>query len=288
MAATLFGVGGSLAQFLFQRRGVNVDWLVTMRLLSAGIVLLFIAAIRQGHKIFAVWKVDAVSLILFALLGMLAVQYTYMAAINASNSATATLLQFTAPAMIAVWLALSRRRLPMAHELAAIGFAMLGTFLLVSHGQLGRLSISPAALLWGLAAAAAAAFNSLQPVRLLREHGAALVGGWGMLVGGLALCLLHEPWKVQGLWDGRAYAFLAFILVFGTLAAFYLYITALKLIGAQTSSLLTCAEPLSAAILAVWWLGAGWSGTDWLGAGLILLTIALLANSQQAQMEKVT
>jgi drug/metabolite transporter (DMT)-like permease len=287
-AATLFGVGGSLAQFLFQRRGVNVDWLVTMRLLSAGIVLLSIATVRQGRKIFAVWHHDAASLILFGLLGMLGVQYTYMAAINASNSATATLLQFTAPAMIAVWLGLSRRRLPKAHELAAIALAMLGTFFLVTHGQMGRLSISLATLLWGLAAAAAAAFNSLQPVRLLREHGTTLVGGWGMLVGGLALCLLHAPWKVQGLWDGRAYAFLVFILLLGTLIAFYLYITALRLIGAQTSSLLTCAEPLAAAVLAVWWLGAGWSSTDWLGAALILLTIALLAKSQHTQTEKLT
>jgi len=235
-----------------------------------------------------VWRRDAMALILFGLLGMLAVQYTYMAAINASNSATATLLQFTAPAMIAAWLALVHRRLPLPHELAAIALAMLGTFFLVTHGELGGLSISSAALFWGLASAAAAAFNSLQPARLLREHGAALVGGWGMLVGGLALSLLHAPWKIQGMWDARAYAFLAFILLLGTLAAFYLYITALRLIGAQMSSLLTCAEPLSAGVLAVWWLGVRWSPMDWLGATCILLTIALMARSPQTQTEKVT
>ena len=70
-----------------------------------------------------------------------------------------------------------------------------------------------------------------------------------MLVGGAVLSLLHAPWKVQGTWDVTSYVFTAFILIFGTLAAFYLYITALRLIGAQKSSLLTCAEPLSAAVL---------------------------------------
>jgi drug/metabolite transporter (DMT)-like permease len=290
MAATLFGVGGTFAQFLFQRRGVNIDWLVTMRLLCAGAALLSIAAARQGRAVLAIWRQDPAAVILFGLVGMMPVQYTYMAAIDASNTATATVLQFTSPAMIALWLALVGRRWPDRRELAAIALAMLGTFFLVTHGRLGALSISPLALFWGLASAVAAAFNSIQPAALLRKYGASLVGGWGMLVGGVALSFLHAPWKVEGTWDARAYIFLAFILLFGTLAAFYLYIKALRLIGAQKSSLLTCAEPLSAAVLAVWWLGVPWGGMDWLGTGCILVTIALLAKeqSEESQAEKVT
>ena len=289
-AATLFGVGGTFAQFLFQHRGVNIDWLVTMRLLCAGSVLLLISAARQGRAVLTIWREDAPSVILFGLVGMMPVQYTYMAAINASNTATATILQFTAPAMIAVWLALKGRRWPGGRELAAIALAMLGTFFLVAHGKPGALSITPWALFWGLASAVAAAFNSIQPAQLLRKYGASLVGGCAMLVGGVALSLIHAPWKVEGRWDLPAYGFLAFILVFGTLVAFYLYIKALHLIGAQKSSLLTCAEPLSAAVLAVWWLGVSWGAMDWLGSLCILVTIVLLAKeqSEEGQSEKVT
>jgi drug/metabolite transporter (DMT)-like permease len=290
MAAILFGVGGTFAQFLFQHRGVSIDWLVTMRLLCAGAVMLMISAIRQGRGVLAIWRSDAVALVLFGLIGMMPVQYTYMAAINAANAATATVLQFTAPAMIAAWLAATRRRMPNLRELAAIVLAMLGTFLLAAHGKMGAMSISPPALFWGLASAVAAAFNSIQPVGLLRRHGSSLVGGWAMLVGGTALSLLHAPWKVEGTWDATSYVFTAFILVFGTLAAFYLYISALRLIGAQKSSLLTCAEPLSAAMLAVFWLGVSWGAMDWLGTACILATIALLAKeqSQEGQAEKIT
>ena len=53
-AATLFGVGGTFAQFLFQHRGVSIDWLVTMRLLCAGSALLAISAIKQGRGILGV------------------------------------------------------------------------------------------------------------------------------------------------------------------------------------------------------------------------------------------
>ena len=287
--ATLFGVGGTFAQFLFQQRGVNTEWLVIMRLLFAGPALLVIA-VAGGKRIFAIWRSDAVPLLLFGLLGMMPVQYTYFAAIQASNTATATVLQFTAPAMVAVWLALAGRRLPDARALAAIALAMLGTYFLVTHGVLGALSISPPALFWGLASAVAAAFNSIQPSALLKKHGAALVAGWGMVIGGVALSLFHAPWKIEGRWDMTAGIFLAFILVMGTLAAFYLFNRALALIGAQKTILLTCAEPLSAAVLAVWWLGVAWGAMDWLGTACILVTIVLLAKeqSQESQSEKVT
>jgi len=155
---------------------------------------------------------------------------------------------------------------------------------------LGALSISPAALFWGLASAVAAAFNSLQPAGLLKRHGAAVVAGWGMLIGGAALAFLHAPWNVQGIWDGRSYVFLAFVLIFGTLLAFYLFNTALAMIGAQKTILLTCAEPLAAAVLAVWWLGVAWGAMDWLGTACVLATIVLLAKEQspETQAEKVT
>jgi drug/metabolite transporter (DMT)-like permease len=288
LASVLFGVGGTFAQFLFEHRGVNVEWLVTMRLLFAGTALLAIAAVSKGRAVLAPWRGDAMPLILFGLLGMLAVQYTYFTAIHASNTATATVLQFTAPAMIALWLAMTSRRLPPPHALVAVALAMLGTWLMVTHGRDGALTLSPAALFWGLASAVASAIASLQPVALLRKYGASVVGGWGMLVGGVALSFRHAPWSVAGLWDGRAVLFTAFILLFGTLAAFYLFVRALALIGAQKTSLLSCAEPLSAAALAVWWLGTGWGAMDWLGGGLILATIVLLARDQPPQMEKIT
>jgi drug/metabolite transporter (DMT)-like permease len=289
IAASLFGIGGTFGQFLFTHRGVNLEWLVTMRLLGAGVILLGLTLARKGRAALAIWRGgDAVQLLLFGIFGMLAVQYTYFAAIRFSNTATATVLQFTGPSMIAVWLALRQRHLPALREAIAILLALAGTFVLVTHGDFGALSISPLALFWGLASAVAAAFNSLQPVGLLRRHPASEVTGWGMIIGGIALSLLHAPWKVEGQWDGLAYLFLGFIVTFGTLVAFYLYLKAVRLIGAQKTSLLSSAEPLTAAVLAVWWLGVSFGIMDWLGSALIVATIFLLARKDVRQPEKVT
>jgi drug/metabolite transporter (DMT)-like permease len=289
IAAALFGIGGTLAQFLFTQRGVGVDWLVTMRLLTAGVLLLAFVTLRSGRAVLAVWR-DPGALLLFGLLGMLGVQYTYMAAIDASNTATATVIQYTAPAMVALWLALAGRRLPDLRETGAIILALAGTFLLVTHGDAAKLSISPAALWWGIASAVTAAFNSIQPSALLKKHGPAMVTGWGMLIGGVALSFRHAPWDVTGQWDTQAIVFLIFILLFGSLLSFYLTLKALQMIGAQASSLLSCGEPLAAAVLAVFWLGVHWTAMDWLGGALILATVVLLSREQspETQAEHVT
>lgn len=289
-AGILFGVGGTFAQFLFSRRGVAVEWLVPVRLLGAGGLMLLLAAAWDRRAVLAVWRTpgDAAQLILFGIVGMMPVQYTYFAAIAASNTATATVLQYTAPAMVAVWLVLGSRRPPSPRDYAAVALALAGTFFLVTHGDFRALSISPRALFWGLTSAAAAAFNAIQPAGLLRRHGAGSITGWGMLTGGIALSFLHPPWAVTGRWDATALWFLLFILTFGTLGAFYLYLRAVHLVGAQRSSLLVCAEPLTAAALATLWLGTSFGGMDWLGTSCILATIVLLARDQRGQAEKVT
>lgn len=86
-AGILFGVGGTFAQFLFSRRGVAVEWLVPVRLLGAGGLMLLLAAAWDRRAVLAVWRTpgDAAQLILFGIVGMMPVQYTYFAAIAASN-----------------------------------------------------------------------------------------------------------------------------------------------------------------------------------------------------------
>ena len=280
-AAVLWGVSGTFAQFLFQQRGVNVEWLITIRMLSTGSLLLLFGIFGQRTDIFFIWKnkKDAVQLALFSITGMLAVQYTYFAAIKHSNAATATVLQYAGPVIIAVYLAFKYKRIPRPIEFLAIALAVLGTFLLVTHGDIQTLSISGLAFFFGIASAFALAVYTLQPIPLLTKYKSSLVIGWGMFVGGLVFCLVRAPWEVEGIWDLQAYLSTAFIIVFGTLIPFYAYLTAVKIIGGQKTSLLASAEPLSATILAVAWLNVSFSAMDWLGSLCIISTIFLLSRN---------
>ncbi|MED3551315.1 EamA family transporter [Cytobacillus praedii] len=279
IGAVLWGISGTVAQYLFQYYGFSPEWLVVVRLLVSGTILLGLASLKGNQKIWDIWKdkKDVPSLILFSIFGMLAVQYTFFAAIKYSNAATATVLQYLAPAMISCFIAIRAKRLPTIKECIAVVLALLGTFLLVTKGSMSSLSISGIALFWGLTSAVALAYYTLQPLRLLAKWGSALVIGWGMMIGGLSFSLFHPPWKFVGQWSFNAFLAVIFIIVFGTLIAFYCYLESLKYISASETSILASVEPLSAAFLSVVWLHVSFGHEEWLGTLCIISTIIILS-----------
>lgn len=278
-AAILWGVSGTLAQFLFQKREINVEWLITVRMLLSGICLLSFAKTSERAPIFKIWKTknDSLQLLAFSIFGMLAVQYTYFAAIKHSNAATATVLQYAGPIIIAIYLAFKHKRLPSLLELFAIILAIIGTFLLVTNGNINTLAISNTALFFGLASAVALAIYTLMPMTLLSKHKSSVVIGWSLLCGGIAFSFMKAPWDIQGVWDTKTYLFTALIILFGTVFPFYFYLTSVKLIGGQKASLLASAEPLSATLLAVSWLHVPFSLWDWIGTFCIIATVFILS-----------
>ncbi|MDB5758691.1 MAG: EamA family transporter [Burkholderia sp.] len=278
-AAILWGISGVCAQFVFQEKRINIEWMVTVRLLVAGVSLLMYSASPPTANIWHIWRSrrSAFDLLVFAVFGMLAVQYTYFAAIKHSNAATGTVLQYLGPVFIALYFSFIGKRLPSRLECAALFFACLGTLLLVTHGDLGSMKISGLALFWGVSSAIALAFYTIHPVRLLRENDAANVVGWSMVVGGLGLSLLSKPWNIPGVWDMQTISAAGFIIVFGTLLSFYAYMAAVKRIGPQKTSLLACAEPLAATLVGVLWLNIPFALADWIGSLCILATLFILS-----------
>src|SRR5690625_3989888 len=79
--ATFWGVGGTVSQRLFQVDFISVEWLVAVRLLVSGMIMIFLVYIQNKKRVFQIWlnKQAVFQLFIFALFGMLAVQYTFMA-----------------------------------------------------------------------------------------------------------------------------------------------------------------------------------------------------------------
>lgn len=287
--AVCWGLSGTVAQHLFQNEGFHPGWMVTVRLILSGTLLLAgVWLWRRNPAVIGIWKdhSDRLRLLLFAILGMLAVQYTYFAAIAAGNAATATLLQYLGPVFITGYWALSQRRLPKPKESASVLLALLGTFLLVTGGRTDSLSISGAAFFWGLGSAAALAFYTLYPSALLKRWSSAVVVGWGMLIGGIGLSLVHPPWPSGGTWTPVNLLFILFVILFGTLVPFLLYLESLRYIRPTETGLLASAEPLTAAVAAVLWLKVPFGVPEWAGALCIIATVALLSTEEGGKREK--
>lgn len=282
--ASLWGLSGTAAQILFSA-GISPAWLVTIRLLSAGILLLLYVCLRCNTRMaLEIWKDprDRIQLVLFGLLGMLGVQYTYFAAVAAGNAATATLLQFLGPVFITFYLAIRLRRRPDRLEVGALGLALLGTYLLITNGSLEGLSITPSALAWGLISAVAAAFYTLYPARLLQKWGSMAVVGWGMLLGGIGPSFLVPPWSVDAaLLTGENVLYILFVVIFGTLIPFYMVLESLRYISPAEVGMLNSAEPLTAVLVSVMWLHLSIGWFEAFGGICIISTVIVLALNQQ-------
>lgn len=277
----LWGFSGTCGQFLMQTRHLPSNWLVPYRLLLAGAILLFLCSLKKNADIFAIWKKDAPAILTFGILGMSMCQYTYFTAISASNAGTATVLQYLGPVLILIYLSLQNRQLPQKHEAAAICLAVAGSFLLATHGRPGTMILSKEALFWGLLSAAALAVYTVQPVRLLRRYGSAIVTAWGMLTGGLLLCLLFRPWSIPAVIDGEVVAGMTAVILLGTVLAFSCYMEGVKCAGPKKASLYASIEPVSAAVFSAVWMNAEFGLMDLLGFVCIISTVFLLAAEKE-------
>ncbi|WP_145403897.1 EamA family transporter [Paenibacillus xylanexedens] len=278
--ASCWGIGGTVAQKLFQMQHIDVNWYVTVRLLCAGILLLLLQSLTgQRSQIVEVWKTTqtALSFILFGLVGMLAVQYTYMASIDHGNAAVATLLQYLSPVMIMLYMVLRKQSRLTAKLMTCAVLALAGCFLLLTNGSLTQLSVSQPAVIWGLLSGVSAAFYTLYAVKLLKTFDSLVVVGWAMVIGGLGMSFVHAPWKIDlTLLTPVTCGYLLFSILIGTLLAFWFYIASLNYLTPQETSLLGSAEPLAAVGTMVLWLHEPFGVYQWLGTGCIIVLIIVL------------
>lgn len=289
-ATVLWGLSGTVAQYLFQHTEIVVKDLVFIRLFVSGLLLLCLAAINEGSKkVWSIWTDFSSNyrLVIFGILGMLAVQYTFFEAIAKGDAATATLLQFLGPLFITIYVALRAFRLPTMQELFAVGLALLGVGLLVTNGRFTELAVSQEAVLWGLASAAALAFYTLYPIPLLNKWSSALVIGWAMTIGAVGLAVIQPPWSILELnWSLSLVGFVLFVVVLGTLIPFYLYLESLRYIKPSETSILSSAEPLAAAISAVVWLNVSFGWFQALGGACIMITVIVISKAKNKEFKK--
>ncbi|WP_431803749.1 DMT family transporter [Halobacillus andaensis] len=287
--AIFWGVGGTVSQKLFQDYSINVNWLVTVRLILAGALLLTVQCFRKDYiHITTIWrnKKAAGQMIIFGLFGMLAVQYTYMASIHHGNAAVATLLQYLAPVMIIVYLLLRKQTIFTKQDTITVTLALLGTFLLLTNGSVAELSVPVISIFWGILSGAALAFYTLYAIPLLKEFDSLIVVGWAMVIGGTALSFIHPPWHVDfSNFTAEIYLYLIFVVVFGTMFAFWFYIESLQYLKPKETSLIGNLEPLSAVLTMVIWLNEPFGHYQWLGMVCIMGMTLLLALNKKAAYE---
>lgn len=231
-AAVLWGSSGVCAQYIMEQSHISSTSLTMLRLVFSGLILLTLS-FMHGDKIFAIFKQrqDVISLLIFTVFGALTVQLTFLLTIEKSNAATATVLQFLSPTIIVAWFALAKKKRSGKWVFAAVGTSLMGTFLLVTHGDPTSLSVSKSALFWGISSAFAAAFYTTYPSALIARYGTLPIVGWSMLLGGAMLLPFYANQVGSFTASGGVLLAFFYLIVVGTAITFSLYLTGAQMIG---------------------------------------------------------
>jgi len=265
LGASLWGLSGTAAQALFQIYKFPVVGLLTIRMLVSGAVLLIVLRPPKPSR-------PILPLILLSIFGYAGSQFLYLAAIQFSNAATATLLQFLFLPMVAGYEAVTKS-LSWSHRWTfTLLLAATGTLLLVV-GSTFNILVTPIGLTTGLAAAVAAAYYTLGSRHYVRTLGSWWITCWGFTIGGLVTL----PFGLVSLSDYSWPSNVSFVIVFGTVLAFGLYVSGLQRLSATETGVASSAEPIMSAIAAYLFLGVVLTPTQYFGGALMISAVMLVA-----------
>lgn len=288
--ASLWGINGAFADVVFSQFNAPVEWVVGTRLLMAGFLILLYAKFILKKDVFSILrsKKDILTLCLFGLVGMIGCQYLFFLSIGTNGAGLATILQFTSPIFIYFYLVLRKEKNVYIQEVLYIVLTFVGVFLIVTRANFGQLDVSTSGLLIGIGSAIGVAFYTLQPRRILKEYGAPIVVGWGMLIGGGAFQFVHPIWRPGFDVDFKVILYMAFIIVVGTAVAFSCYLGSVNYIEASLSNIIAALEPLLANILTPLLLGQSWTIIQVIGIAIVLISVILFANYGEKVRKKTS
>lgn len=285
LGATLWGVSGTSVQFIGNFRNMNLEWLLTMRLITAGLLTVLYGWIRQGNAVFNVfrnWR-DTLGLVIFGVFGMALCQYTYFRSIVIAGAGIATVLQYLAPSMIIIYLLVRYGKRPSTGEIISVILALVGTICLMGNNGFSFESFRSDVLFWGLLSAVGVAVYSVSPVRLLATYGTIPIVGFGMLLSGLVAAALFQQPHSYATWDVWTVVGCFNVVFLGTIVSFNAYLEGVKRIGAVSGSILSSIEPISAAFFGWALLGNQFNWVGILGMAMIIATVIIIALEKRGQ-----
>ena len=279
-AAFLWGTSGVVIKAVYSTTNVGPVSLALYRLIFAVPILALFAGLK-GYR-FSLTRRDLLLFAAFGFCSLTAFEVLYLTSFAYTTVQHATALLYTAPAFVAVlsW-GILREHLT-RRKLVAIVLSVLGAFLIVGLARGVPLFDTSTQVGDALAIGSGLAYSSwyIFGKILGKDREPAVVATLGMCFG--ALYLIPLAFITTGLRPPNnllAWGLVAEIGVVPTASAYMLYFAGLKLVEATKASVFAIVEPLSAAILAFFFLQETLSYDSLLGFLLILSSILLISGT---------
>lgn len=282
IGASCWGMCAVSGKYITGVKGMDPAWMVDLRLLIAGTIMLIAASrssLPDNHKVFDLLRnrQSLKKIILIAIFSFAVCQVTYFTAIKWSNAGVATALQQTSPVFVMLYCLLIEKRLPKKSEVVVLLIVVFGSFLLATGGDIRTLVVPLGAIVLAIISSITCASYSLMPRPLIMEYGTTPTIGIGMVLASVLLMPFTHFFKGSGSWDIMTVLAFAYIVIFGTVVAFGCYLYGVTLIGSVRGSIFGLVEPLVAAVSSAILLHQTFSITDWLGIAAIFTGVSVLA-----------
>jgi drug/metabolite transporter (DMT)-like permease len=275
-AAVCWGVMATVAKLLFRDRGVDPFLLVVIRADLATLTLLTVLALLSPARL-RIGRREIWSAVVVGVIGLAMNNFFYFQALHLTSVATALLLQYQAPTLVAVYAVLvQRQRLP-GRLVVALAMALLGCALVVRAYDLEVFRPNLLGVAAGLGGAFGFAFYILASRVALRTLDPWTLLTYAYLSASLAWSVVVPPWQIlaQGFGPGIWGAFLA-VATIGTVVPFGLFISGLRFLPPTQASIVSMLEPVVAAVVAYLLLGETLIPLQILGGVLVLAGVVVV------------
>ncbi|ABK17684.1 DMT family transporter [Syntrophobacter fumaroxidans] len=274
-AALLWAVSGVSGKFLFQR-GVTPMELVQLRVtLASG--LLFAWFLLSHRERLRIARRDILYFFILGAVGMATLQFTYFYAISKINVAVAILLEYLAPAFIAIYSVVFAGERLTRPTLAALGGSLAGCYLAVGAYNFDLLAMNWKGIVVGIISAISYAWYAVHGEHGMRRYDPWTVLFYALLFAGVCWNIVLPPLSAfRYTYSSVEWAWILYIGVFGTAIPFGLYSKGISLIRATRASVTATLEPIAAGFVSFFFLDERLQPLQIAGGVLVIVSILLL------------
>jgi drug/metabolite transporter (DMT)-like permease len=219
------------------------------------------------------------------ILGLALTQFTYYAAIQSLSVGLAILLQYLAP----LWMLLFERfwlKIPLTRvRLAAVTLALAGCAMVSIQTGTAR-QWGNVGVFLGLSAGVCFAFYTLMTRHALKSHRDLTILFYSFLFSALFWSASPDSWQPLSHIEPFKIWMILYVVVFGTIFPFFLFIHAMKHLSASHTGIISTLEPVVAAVIAWIFLHEELTGLQLSGGLCVLLAIVMLHLGSQPGKSK--
>jgi len=232
-------------------------------------------------------------LVAFGMGGLAFVQFFYFLAIHRLAIGIALLVEYLAPLLVALWARFVQHAPVRKRIWLALALALTGLGLIVDIFGGGK-SLSSAGLAFALGGAFAYALYVLLAEHVVGGRDAVSLLAWGFLFASLFWAVIVPWWSfpthaltVDTSLGGTlashhapVWLLAAWMIVLGTIAPFFLLVSALRHVSATTAGIVAMLEPVVGAIVGWLWLKESLDAIQLVGAGIVLFAVGLAQSAR--------